>query len=403
MDKKKVSLIGSLLLAGGILAGCSADDSEATKEPVEQTEEQPAQSEETTETEEQVAEQSEVQTQVTTYKGIIDELSKAKEDKEVNWTTVTEEYSTNLQTAVNAVSGEFDQALTAAMEGGLSGDIKPNLARQLIDKTTQSYFYKVQKGLHKDIAAAIEADKLDEAKALFADLNYLADEVLIPTAVKRDSYYELNGESSMEESIRTGLAAQEEALNAGNVEDFVVYAQVTDKSIYRSYYLAAQSYAEKIEKAVSEGSASEDDLRNMQAESWGFYQAINGSLSGGDEEAANKLNTLFSLNETDPASIKGEEVKDLFAKAFINKIAIYHEKAPKALEEGDLTSAKESALEGNVFLKDIELYLIDKLGDEKTQSTLEVAEQWFNAISEENAEEAKKHSDVVIATINELL
>ncbi|WLR50152.1 hypothetical protein LC040_12790 [Bacillus tianshenii] len=397
MEKKRAfKLFGTMLLAGGILAGCNSGGGEATEEPKQ--EEQPAENQEQESNEQ--AEQSAVTEQITTYQAMMDELGKAKEDQEVDWDKVLEEYKGGLQTAVTEVNGEFDQAITAALEGGKSGDLKPNIARQLVDKTTQSYFYQKQKGLHGQVAEAMEADKSDEAKALFADIKTLAEDVFIPTAVKRDSYYELSGENSMEESINAGLSAQEEALNSGNVDDYKVYKQITDKSIYRSYYLAAQSYAEKIEKAVAEG--NEEELQIMQAEGWGFYQAIKGSLSGGDEEAANKLNTLFSLNETEPASIKAAEVKDLFANAFVGKIKSYHEKVPTKLEAGEVTDARGAALEGNVFMKDIEMYLNEKLGEEKTKQAMENGEKWFEAVSNENTEEAAKYSEQIISTLNEL-
>ncbi|KHF29778.1 hypothetical protein LR68_01563 [Anoxybacillus sp. BCO1] len=50
-----------------------------------------------------------------------------------------------------------------------------------------------------------------------------------------------------------------------------MYIQLTDKSIYRSFYLASKSYAEKIEAGVKEGKA-EDELKGQQAEAWAFYK-----------------------------------------------------------------------------------------------------------------------------------
>ncbi|MFP3489835.1 hypothetical protein R0K20_19755, partial [Staphylococcus sp. SIMBA_130] len=88
------------------------------------------------------------------------------------------------------------------------------------------------------------------------------------------------------------------------------------------YYLAANSYAEKIEEAVNSGETEE--LQIMQTEALGFYQAIKGSLSGGDEEAAQKLSELFDISN-DPEAIKADEVSNLFEKAFAGKIKGYHE------------------------------------------------------------------------------
>lgn len=390
-----------------VLAGCASGEEESKdkedKNKQEETTTGDKSKEDTKKDQEQFdVESSEVAMQVKAYKDMKSELSKMKEDKEVDWDMVSSTYKEELQSMVTEVSGEYDQAITAAIEAGKSGDLEMNAARQIIDKTTQSYFYKVQKGMHGEIATLLEEEKKEEATQKFEQLKYLANEVFIPTATKRDEYYELTGDSSMEQNINAGLSAQEEALKEGNVDNFSVFKQLTDKSIYRSYYLAAQSYAEKIAKAVEED-AKKEELTIMQAEAWGFYQAIKGSLSSGDEQAAEKLNTLFSLDKTEPNTIKVEEVKDLFVQSFVGKILGYHEESIKELKEGNVTTARIEALEANVFTKAIELQMIDQLGQEETTSTLEKADKWFKAISNENVEEAEKLGQELVKTINQLV
>lgn len=393
-----LKLFATALLAGGVLTACSNDSTEnKNSNEANNTEET-----ETTE-EEQIAEISNIEKQVTAYKEMKSELEKMQEEKEVDWSIVSKQYTENLQAEINKIddSGEFDQAITAAITAGKNGELDQNVARQIIDKVTQSYFYSKQKRLHNDVVTALEAGNVDEAKALFEEIKYLANEVFIPTAVKRDEYYKLEGDQSIEQNINAGLSAQEEALNDGNVDDYKVYTQITDKSIYRSYYLAANSYAEKIEAAVNEG-ADDTELQIKQAEGWGFLQAIKGSLAGGDEEAAAKLEELYSLDQTDAKSIKASEIDQLFTKAILGKVKGYHEKTPEALEAEEFVEARVKALEGNMFTKMIELELIDTLGEEKANLVFEHAEAWFNAVTEQNAEEAKKHSDEVLALLQEL-
>ncbi|WP_070121740.1 hypothetical protein [Bacillus marinisedimentorum] len=408
MKKQTITLIAGALLAGGVLAGCGNQEAEEPKEEPKQ-EEQAAeenQAEQNSEGKENDAEQNAADTnteaEVNAYQAMMESLSAAKEGNEVEWDKVKSEYQNNLQEAVTAVNGEFDQAIQAAISAGQSGELDANVARQIIDKTTQSYFYQKHKGLHSDTASAIEAGNTEAASKIFEDLNLLIDEVIIPTAEKRDSYYELSGEDSIVENINSGLKAQTEALDAGNADDFGVYKQITDKSIYRSYYLAAQSYAEKVEKAVQEGNADETELKIMQAEGWGFLQAIKGSLAGGDEEAANKLNDLFSLDKTEPSAIKSEEVSQLFTDAFAGKITSYHEKVPAALEEGEVAEARTEAMEANVFLKAIEMDLADKLGEEQAESLLDKAQKWYEAVAAENAEEASKLSEEITSSVKEV-
>jgi hypothetical protein len=403
MNKRKaLSLFATALLAGGVLAGCGSEEkttSDSTKtdtEVVEGVEETPE------ETAVVTVEESTTGLQIAAYKVMMDEAGKAKEGASVDWDLVSKTYLDSLQTAVSEVDSAFDQSIVAAIEAAKNNEIDPLIAKQLVDKTTQSYFYQKQKQLHKDVIAALEANDQAKAEATFAEIKFLASDILIPTAVKRDGYYELTNESSLEQSINTGLATQEEALKAGNKDDYAIYTQITDKSVFRSYYLAANSYAEKIVAAVKEGK-TELELQNMQAEAWGFFQAIKGSLAGGDEAAALKIDEIFSLNTTPAETVNAEEVTDLFTKAFIGKILGYHEKTVVALEEGNKVDAQIKSLEGNMFLKAIELDLKAKLGEEKAAETLNHAEEWFNAVSSENKDEASTHSQAVVTVLTDIV
>ncbi|HAQ06815.1 MAG TPA: hypothetical protein DCR24_04535 [Bacillus bacterium] len=407
MKKRNLKLIfASFIMASAVLTGCGADK-ETTKP--EETKEVETDKAEDQKEEGQKAEQKEVKVedtdagkQTAVFTEMMEELTKAKENQEVDWDLVKQKYDNGLQKDIAETSPEFDQSIQAAITAGKSGEMEPIIAVQLIDKTTQSYFYQNQKALQKEAVAAITEGKVDEANLAFVQIKHLAEKVFLPTAEKRDGHYELTGDASLVENINSGLSAQEEALKAENAEDFQVYLQVTDKSIYRSYYLAAKSYAEKIEAAVKEG-AEKQELAIKQAEAWGFFQAIKGSLSGGDEAAAAQLDKLFTLNETDPATIKASETNALFAKAVAGKIKGYYEKAPKLLAENNATDAKVSAMEGNMFLKMLQGQLTEKLGEEKAQAAFADAEAWYNAVAENKPDEAKTKGESVIATVNELV
>lgn len=400
MKKKHLkSIFASFLMATAVLTACNSGE-ETTEKPEEQKQ---------TETDSKAEEPKEVKVedtdagkQTAVYQEIKEELEKAEEGQEVNWDTVQEKYEAGLQKELAETTPEFDQAIQAAIAAGKNGEMDAVVAYELIDKTTQSYFYQNQKALQKEAVAALTEEKKDEANLAFMQIKHLAETVFIPTAEKRDNYYELTGDASIAENINSGLSAQEEALNAGNAEDFQVYLQVTDKSIYRSYYLAAKSYAEKIEAGAKEGK-SKQELTIMQAEAWGFYQAIKGSLGGGDEAAAAQLDKIFTLNTTDPAAIKASETNTLFAKAVIGKIQGYYEKAPQLLAENNAVEAKAGAMEGNMFLKMLQGQLNEKLGKEKANAVFTDAEAWYTAIAENNTEEAKAKGEPVLTAINGLV
>ncbi|NBI30037.1 hypothetical protein [Chengkuizengella marina] len=404
MNKKLTTALSTMLIASVILSACGTEapeDVEDTKEQQEQTED--SQNTETDENESEGEEQVSIDNTVTykevdTYKQMMDELSKAKEGEITDWNLVNTLYIEGLKDTVVEADDSLDVAISAAIEAGTSEQLDAVVALQVIDKTTQSYFYKKQKNLQSDLVAELEAGNQVKAETAFQELNHLAEQVLIPTAAKRDSYYSVD----MQSQIENGLNLQEKALAEGNIDDLKVYKQMTDKSVYRSYYLGANSYAEKIEAAVQEGETDKVKLQIKQAEAWGFYQAIKGSLSGGDEQAAASLEKIFNLGETDPESINADKVADLFVRAFVGKIAGYHEKVPAALTEGNVTEARVEAMEANIFMKAIELEIIERLGEEQAAELMTKGTAWFDAVSKEDQETADSISGEMVEALNQL-
>jgi hypothetical protein len=400
MKKKDLKRIfASFLVASIALTACNSTEETKTEPKKEEVKQEETETEDT-QAAEIVVEDTVAAKQVAVFTEMKTELEKMKDNQPVDWDLVVSTYQSGLQGGINEVEGEFDQMISAALEGGKTGELEANVARQIVDKVTQSYFYQKNKSLLKEASTALAEGKAEDAKLAFEQVKHLAETIFIPTATKRDSLYQLTGEASIVENINAGLTAQEDALNANNAEDFNLYIQLTDKSIYRSYYLASYSYAEKITAAVKEGKDA-TELKIMQAEGWGFLQAIKGSLSGGDEAATTKINTILSL-DSDPTAINADEVNSLFLKAISGKIKNYVEKAPASLDENKIADAKVSALEGNMFLKAMEIELTKKLGVEKTSEAFTHAEEWLKAISDNNKEEAKTHSDVLIQTIEQL-
>ncbi len=396
--KKSAMLFTSITLAATVLAACGNDSENATNTENNSSKQEQTNSDD--KSSEMSIESAATTKQVEAYQTITDELNKMKEDQEVDWELVETTYTSDLKSAVNEIDNEFDTFISTGIQAGKSGELDKNVARQIIDKGTQSYFYQKQKSLQQAVIDAKDANKEDEAMLHFEEIQLLAEKVFVPTAEKRDSYYELDGDSSIVENINNGLSAQEQALSEGNMEDFAVTKQVTDKSIYKSYYLASNSYAEKIEEAVKTGET--DELQVMQTEALGFYQAIKGSLSGGDEEAAEKLSELFDISN-DPEAIKADEVNDLFAKAFTGKIKGYHEKVAELAKEDKLSEGKEAAMEANVFLKAIEMPLMEAIGEEETDAVYEDAQNWFDAVASENADEVQKLSDRILTELESVV
>ncbi|GAB7388934.1 hypothetical protein BSNK01_27720 [Bacillaceae bacterium] len=397
---RKAILAGWLVAGGALLAACGNQAEDAAKNETGRQEQQE------TAKQEQLQEQTSshdkhadsdaaagAQANVKAYKEMIAELNKMQNNEPVDFDKIQQLYANELQQEVNGVSPEWDQAIGAAINAAKNKEIDPNISRQLIDKTIQSYFYQAQKDLHKKIEEALQAGNKEAALAHYDALVVYVDEVLKPTAAKRDEYWKVD----MVNQIELGLQKEKEAIENNKPEDVSVYKQIVDKTIYRSHYLAALKYAKEIEENAKKGDLEKAKVE--QAEAWGFYQAIKGSLGDGDEKAANELQRLFSI-ETDVKEVSFDKVNKLFVQAFIGKIKGYHEKVAAELAEGK--DGRGHAMEANVFLKDIELALKEFLGEATAKQALADAETWFAAVTAKNGEEAKTASEKVTAVLDQL-
>lgn len=151
---------------------------------------------------------------------------------------------------------------------------------------------------------------------------------------------------------------------------------MTDKSIYRSFYLAALGYAQKIEDGVKAGT-DEKELQMEQAEGYGFLLAIEESLAGGDEEAVKTLKERYDFSKTKPADVSYKEIEGLFAKALTEKVDGYHEEAQEAIEKKDVDTARAEAMEANMFVVAMKPTLENRLGKDKAAQVAKDANEWF--------------------------
>ena len=391
--KKRIK-VASLFITAGLLAACGTNDNETTapkKEKTEQTSE--------TKTDAGIAATT-LKDELTIYSSIKAELDKAKEGQAIDWKMVTTSYESKLKGGVTTAAPEIEEVISSALAGVESKELDENVARQLVDKGIQSYFYKLQKSTQATAEEAVAAGKTDEATAALNDIKDMSETVFIPTAEKRDASYGFKNEEAIAQAISSGLTAQEEAIAAKNVADFNVAKQLTDKSIYRSFYLAALGYAQKIEDGVKAGT-DEKELQMEQAEGYGFLLAIEESLAGGDEEAVAKLKDLYDFSKTKPEGVKFKEVESLFAKALTEKIDGYHEETQEALEKKDVDTARVEAMEANMFVIAMKPTLESRLGKEQASTVLSDANAWY-ALVEKGDLKAETTGDKIVDALEPL-
>ena len=393
---KKRLKVASLFITAGLLAACGNSSNEDTttapkKEKTEQTSE--------TNTNAGIAATT-LKDELTIFSSIKAELDKAKEGQTIDWKMVTTSYESKLKGGVTTAAPEIDEVISSALAGVESKDLDENVARQLVDKGIQSYFYKLQKSTQATAEEAVVAGKTDEATAALSDIKEMSKTVFIPTAEKRDASYGFKNEDSIAQAINSGLTAQEEAIAAKKAADFNVAKQLTDKSIYRSFYLAALGYAQKIEDGVKAGT-DEKELQMEQAEGYGFLLAIEESLAGGDEAAVAKLKELYDFSKTKPADVQFKEVESLFAKALTEKIDAYHEEAQEALEKKEVDTARVEAMEANMFVIAMKPTLENRLGKEKAQTILTDANAWYTLV-EKGDVKAEQTGDRIVDALEPL-
>lgn len=393
---KKRLKVASLFITVGLLAACGNSSNEDTttapkKEKTEQTSE--------TNTNAGIAATT-LKDELTIFSSIKAELDKAKEGQTIDWKMVTTSYESKLKGGVTTAAPEIDEVISSALAGVESKDLDENVARQLVDKGIQSYFYKLQKSTQATAEEAVVAGKTDEATAALSDIKEMSKTVFIPTAEKRDASYGFKNEDSIAQAINSGLTAQEEAITAKKAADFNVAKQLTDKSIYRSFYLAALGYAQKIEDGAKAGT-DEKELQMEQAEGYGFLLAIEESLAGGDEAAVAKLKELYDFSKTKPADVQFKEVESLFAKALTEKIDGYHEEAQEALEKKEVDTARVEAMEANMFVIAMKPTLENRLGKEKAQAILTDANAWYTLV-EKGDVKAEQTGDRIVDALEPL-
>lgn len=391
---KKRLKVASLFITAGLLAACGNNEGTTTapkKEKTEQTSE--------TNTNAGIAATT-LKDELTIFSSIKAELDKAKEGQTIDWKMVTTSYDSKLKGGVTTAAPEIDEVISSALAGVETKDLDENVARQLVDKGIQSYFYKLQKSTQATAEEAVKAGKTDEATAALNDIKAMSKTVFIPTAEKRDASYGFKNEDSIAQAINSGLTAQEEAITAKKPADFNVAKQLTDKSIYRSFYLAALGYAQKIEDGAKAGT-DEKELQMEQAEGYGFLLAIEESLAGGDEAAVAKLKELYDFSKTKPADVKFKEVESLFAKALTKKIDGYHEEAQEALEKKEVDTARVEAMEANMFVIAMKPTLENRLGKEKAQTILTDANAWYTLV-EKGDVKAEQTGDRIVDALKPL-
>ena len=389
MKKRNLAKIfAAFLLSGSVLAGCGSDEKNNGEKNTSEEKDQ-------VETEEE-GEQEEVDF-AASYNEAKGELSKAKEDKEVDYDKVISIYEKDLQQLVQKRDQEFedtvDEHISTALTAGKEGSLDKVVVAQLFDKLMQKVFYTTMKHEFTEIAEnwgnkEEVNEEIEEAKEFY--------EILQSTVEKRDQAYETN----MVDVINGGFQEIEKAVEEDDELGFQLGKQVVDKTLMKTFYLATgalpNGYATK---ASNEAKEDAEAAKAEQAEGWAFYQSLSSYLSGNAADEAEFINNQFDL-QTDVKTIDPEAVNHAFIRGF-SKIAL-HEYEESEENWGEDKSVI-TALEGALFIDLISSDIKSLMGEDSYQSLSENAQSYLEAAKSQDKEKAESLLTEIETTLNDVM
>lgn len=356
----KVTKIAAMILASSlVLSACGAKDDAKTNG--NQTSPSPAASE--------APKQSDASADVKAFKDILEELAKGTaEGGKVDYDKVEKLYNEQFKKLAAARDPEVTEGqIAGAIKAGKDGTLKPDLVKQLVDKLGQKILFLSVRNEFKELEtnfddkAKAKAD-LEDAKVYYS--------VLKTTVDKRDTAYQ----TQMASVIDGALQDIGKAIDSGKKLDFLLAKQVADKTIMKTFYLAAggsKGYGFKIESAVKEGK----DPKVEQAEGWAFYQSLYTYLVKPAKEDAEWLQNQFDL-KTSTKDIKGDQIKKAFVRGFA---AVAKSEYKESVENWGKDKGVITALEGALFIQVIDEDVKQILGEADAKTLNEKAGQLVEA------------------------
>lgn len=392
MTNKFKVVSSSFLALSLLLSACGQDEKKEENTQAEQNDKEDKKDQENETTEQSPSE--EIAAMVESYNTGVDELAKAKEDKEVDYDMVMNLYKEDLQALVKKRDGEFevsmDQQITTALEAGKSGELDGKIVKQIFDKIMQEAFFFTMRHEFVEIKEhwgekEEVTEELEEAKAFYAALE--------GTVQKRDSAYSTN----MAEKIQGGFDEMEQAVENDDELAFQLGKQVVDKTLMRTFYLAVgaepHGYATKAAKEAKEDA---DAARVEQAEGWAFFQSIESYLGKYATEEAELIESQLNL-ESDVTKLDPKAVNAAFVSGF-SKVALHEYEESQEYWGEDKSMI--TALEGALFIELLETDLQTKLGEDKYAELRKQAEDYIGAVKEDDKAKAKELLASIEKTLN---
>jgi hypothetical protein len=389
MHKFITIFISSILLF--TLVACSAGSDTATDTNNTNTE-TPA----TNATNDTVAVKSNTSEQVEEIK-VFEELKAMFSADKVVIADVKAKYEQAIQAKVVALNPEIDENISQTLQLAIDGDLSIEQANQALDKGLQWYFYNQITTLTKETAktALVDGD-IATAKAALEQAIVLYQGSLQSTAKKRDTYYAEYGVLTQDLLDNTIIPALITAVDQGDILSYNLSRQMLDKTLIKIFYLAIIKYA-----ASAPLQTDLVEAKTEMTEGYFFYMPIYNSLKGGSAEDADMILNAFASG--DATKLNTDLVNDAFIAAINGKITGYVNKTIDVdMAKGDLATAQEHAMEGNMFVAVLEVLIKKQLGNETYSTIQNAGAEYFGAVKAGDITAAKKHSSEILKIISSL-
>jgi len=276
---------------------------------------------------------------------------------------------------------KIDENIVLVLDNAIAGSLNAGQAKQAIDKGLQWYFYFALRDLiSTQVRPALKNGDNAAAQTAFDKVVQIYEGVLQATVVKRDTTFSLHMADILNGTIEQLLSD----LANGKVDDFNVHRQVLDKTLIKTYALAAYTYAKNIPtKPVADQPAA-------ITEGYFLFMPVYTYLRGGSPEDADYIRNAFASG--DAKQINTAKIQDAMQRTMIGKVSEYVNQAFVKLEAGDLQGARGYAMEGNMFLSAQEVFL----GAENYAAAAAYAQQFADAVDKSDLASAKKYGFQVL-------
>ncbi|MDQ6423244.1 copper amine oxidase N-terminal domain-containing protein [Paenibacillus sp. LHD-117] len=271
----------------------------------------------------------------------------------------------------------IDENISFVLENAVNGKLSVGQAKQAVDKGLQWYFYfYIRDLISNKVRPALANKDFDAATVEFHKVVQIYEGVTQGTVAKRDATYGLDMVGILKGTIEQLL----KDLKEKDADDFNVHRQVLDKTIIKTYSLAAFTYATNIPTKPAA------DQPTAVTEGYFLYLPVYTYLRGGSAEDADYILNAFASG--DPGRIDKDKIQAAMQRAMIGKVSEYVANALTKLAAGDLQGARGYAMEGNMFLSTQEVFF----AKEDYASAVVYAQQFADAVDRSDLAAARKAS-----------